>query len=267
MICLASVVNWVRTTVALNFPPVLVGVVFGGGIAGFDPFVLVSGVLFLCCLVGVVFGTGIAGFDPYVLVSGGEFLCCLVSGGEFDNLLCLLCSPCFVCPFVSASAISLVFCAISFKSFSLSWQTCLVAFVSFGLHALSLSFSFACVCFKLDSSMYSWVVDLDGLGMVVVGLLVNVRCCVVGLVVCGLGMVVGLLPVVNVRSLLVPTKPSSSSGTKEKKEQEFRTCGVVAFDLDKQRPSYLPSAASAQLIPPVFKIYVSFFNYQTAQQL
>ena len=230
MICLASVVNWVRTTVALNFPPVLVGVVFGGGIAGFDPFVLVSGVLFLCCLVGVVFGTGIAGFDPYVLVSGGEFLCCLVSGGEFDNLLCLLCSPCFVCPFVSASAISLVFCAISFKSFSLSWQTCLVAFVSFGLHALSFSFSFACVCFKLDSSMYSWVVDLDGLGMVVVGLLVNVRCCVVGLVVCGLGMVVGLLPVVNVRSLLVPTKPSSSSGTKEKKEQEFRTCGVVAFD-------------------------------------
>jgi hypothetical protein len=200
VICLASVVNWVRTTVALNFPPVLVGVVFGGGIAGFDPFVLVSGVLFLCCLVGVVFGTGIAGFDPLVLVSGDEF----------DNLLCLLCSPCFVCPFVSASAISLVFCAISFKSFSLSWQTCLAAFVSFGLHAFSFSFSFACVCFKLDSSMYSWVVDLDG---------------------CGLGMVVvGLLPVVNARSLLVPTKPSSSSGTKEKKEQGLELVCVVAFD-------------------------------------
>ena len=212
MICLASVVNWVRTTVALNFPPVLVGVVFGGGIAGFDPFVLVSGVLFLCCLVGVVFGTGIAGFDPYVLVSGVELLCCLVSGGEFDNLLCLLCSPCFVCPFVSASAISLVFCAISFKSFSLSWQTCLVASVSFGLHAFSLSFSFACVCFKLDSSVYSWVVDLDG---------------------CGLGMVVvGLLPVVNARSLLVPTKPSSSSGTKEKKEQglELVVCLLLTLN-------------------------------------
>ena len=180
MICLASVVNWVRTTVALNFPPVLVGVVFGGGIAGFDPYVLVSGVLFLCCL---------------------------VSGDEFDNLLCLLCSPCFVCPFVSASAISLVFCAISFKSFSLSWQTCLVAFVSFGLHAFSFSFSFACVCFKLNSSVYSWVVDLDG---------------------CGLGMVVvGLLPVVNARSLLVPTKPSSSSGTKEKKEQGLELVCVV----------------------------------------
>ena len=29
--------------------------------------------------------------------------------------------------------------------------------------------------------------------------------------------------------------------------------------------SYLPSAASAQLIAPVFKIYVSFFNYQTVR--
>ena len=132
-----------------------------------------------------------------------------------------------MCPFVSASAISLVFCAISFKSFSLSRQTCLVASVSFGLHALSLSFSFTCVCFNLDSSVYNWVVDLVVCGLGMVGLLVN------GLVVCGLGMVVTLLPVVNVRSLLVPKTPSSSSGTKENKQTRglIRTCGVGALTI------------------------------------
>jgi hypothetical protein len=51
---------------------------------------------------------------------------------------------------------------------------------------------------------------------------------------------------------------------KKKKNKSLELVVWLLLTIHKTS-SYLPSAASAQLIAPVFKIYVSFFNYQTVR--